>query len=87
MSLQGCANGSLTAPALTGSSAEAEAAKGERQKKLAPICPTPTDDIKSGKIADYLEKATPDPGLDTLSTEWERLDDGSRTCRSGKVER
>lgn len=56
----------------------------ERIAAIAPRCPTPTDDTKAGKIATYLEVATEDPGLDVLATEWERLDNGARICRTGK---
>jgi len=61
-------------------------AKATRQAALAPICPTPTPDDKAGAIAGYLEAAPPAAGLDTLATEWERLDDGARVCRTGKAQ-
>ncbi len=61
--------------------------KAARQMAMALMCPTPTDGSKAAKIATYLEGAKPDPNLDVLATEWERLDDGSRSCRIGKVAR
>lgn len=53
--------------------------------KRAPACPTPTSDVKALAIAGYIEGAPPARGLDTLSTEWERLDDGARACRTGRA--
>lgn len=53
--------------------------------KRAPACPTPTPNAKAATIAGYIESAQPAPGLDTLSTEWERLDDGARACRTGRA--
>lgn len=47
----------------------------------ANICPWPTPRPKLEIIADYLNRAPADPGLDTLATEWERLDEGARICR------
>lgn len=79
MSLAGCTTtSSLNLPA-TG-----QADKAARVKAEAPRCPTPTDGKKKATIAKYLDKAVPDPGLDTLSTEWERLNDGSQICRGIK---
>jgi hypothetical protein len=52
-------------------------------QQLAPACPTPTSDGNAGRIATFLEAAPTSPGLDLLSTEWERLDQGARACRSG----
>lgn len=52
------------------------------RKQLAPICPTPTSSTKFGKIAGELaaaiQKGVPP---NTLSTEWERLDEAARKCR------
>lgn len=53
--------------------------------KLADIVPLPTPPDKLQSIANYLEKAPADPGLDVLATEWERLDEGVRIAR-GKGE-
>jgi hypothetical protein len=58
-------------------------AKAERRGKRAPACPTQTDDVMAERIAEYIDKAPPDPGLDTLASEWERLNDGAGVCRSG----
>ncbi|MEW5422635.1 hypothetical protein [Amorphus sp. 3PC139-8] len=66
MSLAGCASGSGTAADRTA---------------LAGLCPAPTPPDRLRAIADYLERAQPDPGLDVLATEWERLDDGVRILR------
>jgi hypothetical protein len=63
--------------------APAPQAEAERRAKRAPACPAQTDDAKAERILGYLEKALPDPGLDTLATEWERLNDGAGVCRSG----
>jgi hypothetical protein len=48
---------------------------------LARVCPAPTAPAKLGAILTYLEKASSDPGLDALATEWERLDEGARVSR------
>jgi hypothetical protein len=45
------------------------------------MCPTPTPRERLPAIAGYLERAAPDPGLDALATEWERLDEGALRCR------
>ncbi|WP_157928942.1 hypothetical protein [Pararhizobium haloflavum] len=47
---------------------------------IARVCPTQTPDSRLVAIAEYLEVAPADPGLDTLATEWERLDAGARGC-------
>lgn len=49
--------------------------------ELARVCPSPTTPAKLGTILTYLEHASPDPGLDALATEWERLDEGARVSR------
>ena len=46
------------------------------------VCPFPTPENRLRSILSYLEKAPGDPDLDTLAEEWERLDAGSRICRS-----
>jgi hypothetical protein len=57
-----------------------------RRAKRAPACPTPTSNQKIESIAAYLKKAeATDSGLNTLATEWERLDEGARVCRTGRV--
>ncbi len=84
-SLAGCASDLLTKPVTTATAAQAADAKVQRQAAMSRICPTPTSNDKAVKIAGYLETAAPAPGLDTLATEWERLDDGSRVCRTGKA--
>lgn len=81
-SLAGCASGSLVDATRPVSRGEA---KEKRQAALAPACPTPTPDSKAAKIATYIERAKPDPNLDVFATEWERLDDGARACRTGKA--
>lgn len=48
---------------------------------LGRVCPMPTPMAKLTAIADYLENAPPSPGLNVLSTEWERLDEGARKAR------
>lgn len=49
--------------------------------ELARACPAPTAPAKMAAILTYLEKASPDPGLNALATEWERLDEGARVSR------
>ena len=46
------------------------------------VCPWPTPRAKLEVISDYLDRAPADKGLDTLATEWERLDNGATICRS-----
>lgn len=46
------------------------------------VCPLPTPEARLRSILSYLERAPGDPDLDTLAEEWERLDAGSRICRS-----
>lgn len=74
MSLAGCVSVSRS-PALN------EQAGASISRQIAPACPTPTDLDRMKAIAAYLETAPPGPGLDVLSTEWERLDAAARTCR------
>lgn len=69
-SLLGCAKDSKPAVALT-------------NKSVAARCPTETSTANQQKILDYLDRAPKDSGLDTLSTEWFRLNDGSSICRTG----
>lgn len=79
-SLAGCVGASVTAPALTGNP-QAIAAK------LARACPTPTPAMKLNAIADELAAlaARGDiAAVDVLASEWERLDEGARTCRGTK---
>ena len=86
MSLAGCVTASRDEGSLVlkaAAPAATAAANAERRGKRAPACPTQTDDAKAERIADYLEMALPDPGLDALATEWERLNDGAGTCRTG----
>lgn len=66
MSLAGC---------VTGSPPAADRAA------LAALAPAPTPPDRLRAIADYLERAAPDPGLDVLATEWERLDEGARILK------
>lgn len=50
--------------------------------QLGRVCPMPTPQAKLRLIADYLSDAPPSKGLDTLATEWERLDEGARKARA-----
>lgn len=59
--------------------------KEKRIASMASTCPTPTSGEKVERVAAYLERTKPDANLDVLATEWERLDDGARTCRTGKA--
>lgn len=73
MSLAGCVSASRAPVA-----GDTPAAIG---RQLARTCPTPTDLARMREIAAYLETAPEAPGLDALSTEWERLDEAARKCR------
>src|SRR5690242_17761257 len=59
--------------------------RAERQAAMALVCRTPTPGSNAAKIATYLEVAKPDPNLNVLAMEWERLDHGARSCRMGKA--
>jgi hypothetical protein len=49
---------------------------------VSAACPFPTPRPKLEAIVSYLERAAPDPGLDTLAVEFERLNDGAIICNS-----
>lgn len=52
---------------------------------IAPACPTPTDRGKQTAIADEISGAIKaGVPIDTLATEWERLDGGARKCRGAR---
>lgn len=73
-----CLSGCASASKLT----EAEKARPvATAAELARICPTPTDRARLAAIVDYLARAEPDPGLDALASEYERLLEGSEECR------
>jgi hypothetical protein len=71
LSLAGCGSGSA-------GMAVAEPAR------LGRVCPAPTAGAVLPAIADYLDRAADDPGLDALASEWERLDEGARIARGGR---
>jgi hypothetical protein len=50
--------------------------------ELSRVCPTPTSSDRLDRIAAELAKALRDgAALNTLATEWERLDEAARACR------
>lgn len=52
---------------------------------IAPACSTPTNRDKQVTIAGEIDGAIKaGASIDTLATEWERLDEAARTCRGEK---
>jgi hypothetical protein len=73
----GCADTATVRLALTGEAAEIRAG-------LARACPRPTPEKQKAAILAELESLDASGMLtrvDTLATEWERLDAGARACR------
>ena len=62
------------------------ARQAEIQRRLAPLCPTPSNLSADQKVAvaDALEHSPQSAGLDLLASEWERLDAGARACRGAR---
>lgn len=52
------------------------------KSEIARACPKSTGKDKLLAIALYLETAPESPGLDLLATEWERLNDGAKSCKA-----
>jgi hypothetical protein len=78
MLLLGCAS------TLPNKAVVVSALKADRIAQGAARCPTQTSAAGQAAILGYLDKAAPDKGLDTLATEWERLNDASGVCRTGR---
>lgn len=64
-------------------SAPAAARPAAIQKKLAPICPTPTQWTLEQRrlVGSYMLTQQAAPGMQLLAPEWQRLNDGATICR------